>query len=147
MKIAFACDHAGSGLKTTLLEAAVEAGHDCVNLGVDDRQSVDYPAMADRLIHAMADPDQSIERGVLVCGSGIGISIAANRAPHIRCALVHDATGARLCREHNDANVIALGERMIGTAVALECLNVFLQTAFEGGRHQRRVDMMSNVTR
>lgn len=141
MKLAFASDHAGSGLKNALLAAAQAAGHECLNLGVNDRNSVDYPMMAQKLVDAMAGG--AIERGVLVCGSGIGISIAANRAPHIRCALVHDATAARLCREHNDANVIAFGERLIGEAVAIDALGAFLTTEFAGGRHQRRVDMLA----
>ena len=84
-------------------------------------------------------------RGVLICGTGIGISIAANRHGHIRCALVHDVTGARLCRQHNDANVLAMGGRMIGEAVAKECVEAFLSTKFDGGRHQRRIDKLAVV--
>ena len=99
--------------------------------------SVDYPDFADRLAAALKDG--KAKRGVLVCGTGIGISIAANRHRHVRAAVVHDVTSARLTRQHNDANVLCLGARLIGTDVAKDCLKVFLTTDFEGGRHQNRV--------
>jgi ribose 5-phosphate isomerase B len=135
--IAFGADHAGYALKARLAAAAAEAGHGVVDLGTNSGDSVDYPDYA----HLVADA-VTLGRarfGVLVCGTGIGMSIAANRHPEIRCALVHDVTGARLCRAHNDANVLALGARMVGEAVALDILQEFLATPYEGGRHDRRL--------
>jgi ribose 5-phosphate isomerase B len=95
---------------------------------------------------ASAINDGKTSRGVLCCGSGIGISIAANRHPNVRAALIHDALGAKLCRQHNDANVICFGGRITGLDVALDCLEIFLNTPFEGGRHERRVEKLSNLT-
>ncbi len=142
--IAIACDHGGIELKTALAEMLGEEGFEVLDLGTNGTDSVDYPEFAYALAHALKDG--KADRGVLVCGSGIGISIAANRYPEIRAALIHDALGARMCREHNNANVIALGGRMIGIETARDCLNIFLTTEFEGGRHQRRVDKLSNPT-
>jgi len=140
--IAIACDHAGFDLKSTLKDELESQGFSVVDLGTNGDESVDYPDFAFSLASAIANG--KADQGVLVCGSGIGISIAANRHPNIRAALVHDALGARMCRLHNDANVICFGGRMIGIEVALDCLKTFLQTEFEGGRHARRVDKMSN---
>jgi ribose 5-phosphate isomerase B len=140
--IAIACDHAGFDLKSTLKDELESQGFSVVDLGTNGDESVDYPDFAFLLASAIANG--KADQGVLVCGSGIGISIAANRHPNIRAALVHDALGARMCRLHNDANVICFGGRMIGIEVALDCLKTFLQTEFEGGRHARRVDKMSN---
>lgn len=140
--IAIACDHAGFDLKSTLKNELESQGFSVVDLGTNGDESVDYPDFAFLLVSAIANG--KADQGVLVCGSGIGISIAANRHPNIRAALVHDALGARMCRLHNDANVICFGGRMIGIEVALDCLKTFLQTEFEGGRHARRVDKMSN---
>lgn len=139
--VAIAGDHAGIALKSQLTEHLAARGLDVLDLGADGSQSVDYPDYANAL--AAAIRDKKAARGVLVCGSGIGISIAANRHPEIRAALIHDALGARMCREHNDANVIVFGGRMIGGDTALDCLDIFLKTDFEGGRHQRRVDKLS----
>lgn len=139
--IALGADHAGVELKA-LLRAALEAdGHATLDLGTDGQASVDYPDFAAEVCVAVAEG--RARAGVLVCGTGIGISIAANRNPAIRCALVHDVTGARLTRAHNDANVIAFGARMIGAEVALDALRIFLATPFEGGRHARRVLKLS----
>jgi ribose 5-phosphate isomerase B len=140
--IAIACDHAGFDLKSTLKDELETQGYNVLDLGTNGDESVDYPDFAFSLASAIANG--KADQGVLVCGSGIGISIAANRHPNIRAALVHDALGARMCRQHNDANVICFGGRMIGIEVALDCLKTFLQTEFEGGRHARRVDKMSN---
>lgn len=140
-RIAVAADHAGVDLKAALSEVLRERGYEVLDLGTDGPESVDYPDFAGKLAAALADGRAS--RGVLVCGTGIGISIAANRHPHVRAALCHNATDARLSRQHNDANVLALGARTVGPEVALDCLETFLDTAFEGGRHQRRVDKMS----
>ncbi|SCA55119.1 putative sugar phosphate isomerase YwlF [Candidatus Terasakiella magnetica] len=141
-KIAIACDHGGFGLKSTLIEDLKTKGFEVLDLGCEGSDSVDYPDYAYKL--AQAIKDGQADRGVVVCGSGIGISIAVNRFSEVRCALIHDALGARMCREHNDANVIAFGDRMIGEATALDCLDVFLTTEFEGGRHARRVEKLSN---
>ncbi len=138
--VAVACDHGGLALKRVLAETLEAEGCTVLDLGVNDETSVDYPDYADRLAAALAEGKAA--RGVLVCGSGIGISIAANRHAHIRCALIHDAYGARMCRQHNDANVIAFGGRTTGDEVAKDCLRIFLTTPFEGGRHQRRVDKL-----
>jgi len=141
--IAVACDHGGYDLKTILVKDLEEEGYAVLNLGTDSGESVDYPDYAYALANALKEGKAS--RGILVCGSGIGISIAANRFPEIRAALVHDALTARLSREHNDANVICFGGRTIGPDVARDCLKVFLETGFEsGGRHSRRVDKLSN---
>ncbi|MGG5808166.1 ribose 5-phosphate isomerase B [Falsiroseomonas sp. CW058] len=135
--VALGCDHAGPALKQALREALEAAGHPTLDMGTHGPESVDYPDFANAVCAAVLDGRARF--GVLVCGTGIGISIAANRHPGIRCALVHDATGARLTREHNDANVLALGARMTGVEVALDALRAFLATPFGGGRHERRV--------
>jgi len=119
----------------------MDLGYSVLDLGADSLDSVDYPDFGYALAGAMKEG--KAKRGVLICGSGIGISIAANRHPEIRAALVHDALGARMSRLHNDANVICFGGRMIGPDTARDCLNVFLNTEFEGGRHKRRVDKLS----
>ena len=140
--IAIACDHGGFELKEALKNIITEQGFEILDLGTNSTESVDYPEFGYAM--AKAIKEGKAERGVLVCGSGIGISIAANRYPEVRAALIHDTTGARLCREHNNANVICLGGRMVGIDLATECVSTFLGTDFEGGRHQRRVDKLSN---
>jgi ribose 5-phosphate isomerase B len=135
--VALGCDHAGVGMKDALRAALEAAGHPTLDMGTNGPESVDYPDFANAVCAAVLDGRARF--GVLVCGTGIGISIAANRHAGIRCALVHDATGARLTREHNDANVLALGARMTGIEVALDALRAFLATPFGGGRHERRV--------
>ena len=140
--IAFACDHAGLPLKTVLLDELTERGYETVDLGTNSTDSVDYPDFGFAMAKAL--DEGRAETGVLVCGSGIGISIAANRYPNVRAALVHDALGARMCRLHNDANVICFGSRMIGEDTAKDCLDIFLDTEFEGGRHARRVGKLSS---
>lgn len=139
--IAIGADHAGLPLKAVLLAALEAAGHPVLDLGTHGPESVDYPDFGRAVAAAVAGGQARF--GVVVCGTGIGISIAANRNPAIRCALVHDVTGARLTREHNDANVVAFGARMIGTEVALDALRVFLATPFAGGRHAPRVAKLS----
>lgn len=139
--VALASDHAGYELKAQISRQLEDAGYTVLDLGTDGPASVDYPDFAAAL--AAAVTDGRAQRGVLICGSGIGISIAANRHPGIRAALVHDVTTARLSREHNDANVIALGARVIGPEIAKDCVDVFLKTGFEGGeRHSRRIAKM-----
>jgi ribose 5-phosphate isomerase B len=135
--IAIASDHAGWVLKEKLAGELEALGHAVLDLGTDGPESVDYPDFADLLAGAIRDG--RAERGVLVCGTGIGIAIAANRHAGVRAAVCHDETSARLTREHNDANVLALGARLIGDEVAKDCLITFLSTKFDGGRHVRRV--------
>jgi ribose 5-phosphate isomerase B len=139
--IAVASDHAGFDLKEILKRDLQQAGHAVLDLGTDSGQSVDYPDFGKAMADAIASGRAA--RGVLVCGTGIGISIAANRNPKVRAAVVHDVTSARLTRLHNDANVVAFGQRLIGTEVAREALKVFLETGFEGGRHVARVEKLS----
>jgi len=141
--VAVASDHAGFDLKEILKRDLQAAGHEVLDLGTNSTRSVDYPDFGQALAEAVASGKAS--RGVLVCGTGIGISIAANRNPGIRAALVHDVTSARLSREHNDANVVAFGQRVIGAETAREALKVFLSTNFEGGRHAGRVAKLSRV--
>jgi ribose 5-phosphate isomerase B len=136
-KIALASDHAGHALKAMLAGELRAAGHEVLDLGPDDEASVDYPDFGAALGAAIADGRAA--RGIAVCGSGIGISIAINRNPAARCALVTSGLMARLARQHNDANCIALGSRIIGADVARDCVREFLDTAFEGGRHAARV--------
>jgi ribose 5-phosphate isomerase B len=143
MRIALSADHAGYELKDELAAWLGEAGHEVIDLGTNSADSVDYPDFGARLGRAVADGEA--ERGIAVCGSGIGISIAVNRNPGCRCARVDDPLSARLAREHNDANVIALGARLIGGDMARACIAAFLGSDFSGGRHQRRVDMLSTL--
>ena len=139
--IAIACDHAGLDLKQVLARELEGLGYDVLDLGTNGPESVDYPDFADAL--ASAIKDGLAERGVLVCGTGIGISMRANRHAGIRAANCHNDTTARLSREHNDANVLALGARVVGSEVAKDCLKTFLETTFEGGRHSRRVEKIA----
>lgn len=139
--IAVASDHAGFDLKEILKRDLQEAGHEVLDLGTNSTASVDYPDFGKAMGEAIASGKAA--RGVLVCGSGIGISIAANRNPKVRAVLAHDVTSARLSREHNDANVIAFGQRLIGVETAREALKVFLSTEWAGGRHAGRVEKLS----
>jgi ribose 5-phosphate isomerase B len=139
--IAVASDHAGFDLKEILKRDLEQSGHDVLDLGTHSTASVDYPDFGYAMAKTIASGQA--ERGVLVCGSGIGISIAANRNPKVRAALAYDVTSARLAREHNDANVVAFGERLIGVETAREALKVFLATPFVGGRHASRVAKLS----
>ena len=143
MRIALAADHAGYLLKNELVQWLSEAGHDVVDLGTNGPESVDYPEFGAKLADAISSGDA--ERGVVVCGSGIGISIAVNRNPACPSARVDDPLSAGLAREHNDANVLALGARLIAPDMAKACVNAFLGTEFAGGRHQRRVDQLSRL--
>jgi ribose 5-phosphate isomerase B len=139
--IAVAADHAGFDLKEVLKRDLQEAGYAVLDLGTNSTASVDYPDFGKALADAVGSG--KAERGVLVCGTGIGISIAANRNPKVRAALAHDVTSARLSREHNNANVVAFGSRLTGTETAREALKVFLNTEFAGGRHAGRVEKLS----
>ena len=136
-RIAAGADHAGYTLKTELVKHLLELGHEVIDLGTDSTDRVDYPDFGAAVGRAVASGDA--ELGLCVCGSGIGIGIAANKIPGVRAATVHDVTSAHLTREHNDANVICFGERLIGPEVAKEALDAFLAAGFEGGRHEGRV--------
>jgi ribose 5-phosphate isomerase B len=142
MRIAIASDHAALALKSALVAYLGEAGHQVEDLGPHDDASVDYPDYGYKLAEAVASG--AADRGVALCGSGIGISIAVNRNPACRCALVSEPLSAKLSREHNDANVIAMGARLTGIDMAKACLDAFLTTDFGGDRHSRRVDKLSN---
>ncbi len=139
--VAFACDHAGFALKQALMEEVRSRGLEILDLGTESEESVDYPDFGVRMAQAIESGQARF--GVLVCGTGIGISIAANRNPAVRAAVCFDVTSARLSRQHNDANVLALGARLVGIEVAKDCVAMFLATEFEGGRHARRVEKLS----
>jgi ribose 5-phosphate isomerase B len=142
MRIAIASDHAAIDLKSELAEYLRLAGHEVEDLGPHDATSVDYPDYGYKLGKVIAEG--TAQRGVALCGSGIGISIAVNRNPACRAALVSEPLSAALAREHNDANVIAMGARLIGPEMAKACLTAFLGTEFGGDRHQRRVNKLSH---
>jgi ribose 5-phosphate isomerase B len=144
MKVVVGSDHAGFQLKEHLKKVLVHWGHEVEDVGTHSTESTDYPewgaAVGRRVVEEQA-------LGLAVCGSGIGISIAANKVPGVRAALVSEATSARLSREHNDANVLCLGERLIGPAVAEDALKAFLETPFSGGRHAKRVEKLQALDR
>lgn len=142
LRIAIASDHAAIDMKAQLVAWLQGAGHAVIDLGPDSDARVDYPDFGYKLAHAIASGDAT--RGIALCGSGIGISIAVNRNPACRCALVSEPLSAALAREHNDANVLALGARLTGLDMAKACVGAFLTTDFGGDRHQRRVDKLTN---
>jgi len=142
MRVAIASDHAAVALKQALVAWLPSQNVSVEDLGPFDPASVDYPDYGYRLARAIAEG--RADRGIALCGSGIGISIAVNRSPAARCALVSEPLSAALCRQHNDANVLAMGARLIGEEMAKSCVAAFLTTEFEGDRHQRRVAMLSS---
>ena len=144
MKIAIASDHAAVALKAELAAFLREEGHDVADLGPADESRVDYPDYGYKLAQAVASG--AAEYGVALCGSGIGISIAVNRHPALRCALVGEPLSAALAREHNNANAIAMGARLTGIDMAKACLTAFLSTPFGGGRHAGRVEKLTSPT-
>ena len=144
MRIAIASDHAGFDLKAELRDYLIALGHDVADLGPDTPDRVDYPDFGYKLAEVIADG--TAEYGVALCGSGIGIAIAVNRHPALRCALVSEPYSATLAREHNDANAIAMGARLIAPDMAKACLDAFLTAQFAGGRHVGRVDRLSHPT-
>ncbi len=148
MHIAIASDHAATDLKAALRDWLRQTGHSVVDLGPDGTHGVDYPDYGERLADTLAAGDA--ERGIALCGSGVGISIAVNRHPMLRCALVGEPLSARLAREHNDANCIAMGSRLTGIDMAKACVTAFLDTPFAdigdpAGRHRRRVDKLATI--
>ncbi|MFN7942482.1 MAG: ribose 5-phosphate isomerase B [Thermoanaerobaculia bacterium] len=143
MRVALGADHAGFELKQRLARVLTEAGHEVVDLGTDSAASVDYPDFAAAVAHAVAGG--RAERGVLVCGTGVGMAIGANRVPGVRAVAADGLYVARLARAHNDANVLALGARVVAPEHAEAILAAFFSTPFEGGRHQRRVAKLDGV--
>lgn len=143
MKVALASDHAGFRIKSFLAGELAKEGYEILDLGCENEESVDYPRYAKAMADELARGE--IPFGILVCGTGIGISIAANRFPHLRAGVVSDLLAARLTREHNDANVLCLGGQLVGPWQALECSRVFLSTEYAGGRHQPRVAMLATI--
>lgn len=141
MRIVLTADHAGVDLKDLIGAWLAQQGHDILDLGTNGHDSVDYPLFGAILAQALADGQA--DRGITVCGSGIGVAIAANRNPACRCANVSEPLSAALARQHNDANAIALGARLVGVEMAKACVEAFLSTDFLGGRHQKRVDQLS----
>ena len=142
MNIAIGCDHGGFGLKKAIVPIVEQAGHTVVDLGCFSEEAVDYPDFADRVCAAIGEGH--CQRGILICGTGIGMSIAANKVAGIRAAVCHDRYTADMARRHNDANVLAIGARVVSAELAREIVDVFLSTAFEeGGRHGRRVEMLN----
>jgi ribose 5-phosphate isomerase B len=142
MRIVLTADHAGVDLKDELAAWLGEQGHDILDLGTHGHESVDYPRYGAILAEALADG--RAERGITVCGSGIGVAIAANRNPACRCAQVAEPLSASLARRHNDCNAIAIGARLIGVEMAKAIVDAFIRGEFEGGRHQRRVDQLAH---
>lgn len=140
MKIAIACDHGGLRLKNVLKEYLLENGYEVEDFGTNSEDSCDYPDYAGKAAKAVASG--ACDKGVVVCGTGIGVSITANKVNGIRCALCHDVFSAKATRAHNDSNMIAMGQRVIGEGLALEILKAWLSTEFEGGRHVQRIEKM-----
>lgn len=143
MRIAFGCDEAASELKEILMAHATALGHTCEDVGVFEGEINDYPIYAVRAAEQVSSG--KCDRGVVVCGTGIGVSLAANKVKGIRCALLSDCFSAKMCRAHNDANMAAFGARVIGPELAKMMLEFFLGTEFDGGRHQRRVDLITKA--
>ncbi len=143
MKIAFANDHAALEMRNDLVEAIKEGGDEVLDFGSDSPESVDYPDMAEKAVRAVLRGEA--DRAVLVCGTGLGMSISANKFPGVRCALCTDEYAARLSREHNDANALALRGREMDLGMNRRILDIFLRTDFKGGRHQRRLDKITDI--
>ena len=143
MKIAMACDHGGFHLKEHIKKYLEDKGIEVVDHGTYSEDSVDYPDYAAKLCEDITSGASGAQKGILICGTGIGISIAANKCKGIRAALCGDVFSAKMCREHNNANVLCLGARIIGVELAQAIVEAFLEGSFEGGRHQRRIDMIN----
>ncbi len=143
MKVALAADHGGFKLKEEIKQLLASMNIAFEDFGCECEASVDYPDFALPVAEKVAAGE--FDRGILVCGTGIGMSIAANKVPGIRCALVHDTFSAKATRQHNDSNILAMGERVIGPGLALEIVKIWLETDFEGGRHTRRVEKIKEI--
>ena len=143
MKIVIGNDHAAVELKNEIMAYVKELGHEVVNLGVDTAESCNYPEIGAKVGHAVVEEDYDC--GILICGTGVGISIAANKVKGVRAAVCSDVTTAHLVKEHNNANIIAFGARIVGTELAKDIVKAYLQAEFMGGRHQTRVDMIHDL--
>ncbi len=141
--IALGCDHGGFDLKKCVMEHLSQAGYTVIDCGCNSRESVDYPVYADAVCKEITDGQADL--GILICGTGLGMSIAANKHKGIRAAACENTFSARMTREHNNANILCLGARVIGPGLAMDMIDLFLTTEFAGGRHQRRVDMLSEL--
>jgi ribose 5-phosphate isomerase B len=143
LRVAVASDHGGFELKKTVTRYLESQGIEYRDFGTHSAESCDYPDIARALAEAVADG--TFDRGIVICGTGIGVSIVANKVPGIRAALCHDTFSAHASREHNNANILAMGERVIGPGLARDVVKVWLETGFEGGRHARRVDKITSI--
>lgn len=141
MKIGIGCDHGGYDLKRVIVSYLQDAGHEVLDKGTYSEESVDYPDFSNKVCRSVHSNE--CDRGILICGTGIGMSIAANRFKDIRAALCHEAFTARMSREHNNANILCLGARVIGVEVALDIVRVWIATEYAGGRHQHRLDLLN----
>ena len=143
MKIAIGCDHGGVELKDYVREYMKGKGYEVVDFGTHTKDSCDYPEYGEKV--ALSVKNKETDLGILICGTGLGMSYVANKVPGIRCAACSDTFSAEMARAHNDANVLAFGARVVGLGLAIKLVDAFLETKFEGGRHQRRVDLISDV--
>ena len=143
MKIGLGSDHGGFQLKGIIKEYLEQKGYEIVDYGTHSKDSVDYPEYGEKVAQAVSNNE--VDRGIIFCGTGIGISLAANKVKGIRCANVSDTFSARMCRLHNDANMLSLGERVVGAGLAMDIVELFLETEFEGGRHTARVEKLMAV--
>ena len=141
-RIIIGCDHGGLNLKNKVVEHLKEIGYEVEDVGTYTPESVDYPIYAKKVAHAVADG--KYEKGIIICGTGIGVSIVANKVKGIRASLCGDTFSAKATRQHNNSNILCMGERVIGAGLALDIVDTWLTTEYEGGRHQRRIDMMED---
>lgn len=141
-RIIIGCDHGGLNLKNKVVEHLKEIGYEVEDVGTYTPDSVDYPIYAKKVAHAVADG--KYEKGIIICGTGIGVSIVANKVKGIRASLCGDTFSAKATRQHNNSNILCMGERVIGAGLALDIVDIWLTTEYEGGRHQRRIDMMED---
>lgn len=142
MKIAIGNDHAATDYKNEIVKFLEKEGHEVINLGTDSHESVDYPVFAKKVCNVIVEKEADF--GILLCGTGIGVSIAANKVEGIRAALLYNEYSARLTKQHNNANVIAFGARVMGIDLILSCIKAYMESEYEGGRHQRRIDMLES---
>ena len=143
MKVGIAGDHSAVELKQELMNHLIQKGYEVINYGTDSTESVDYPAYGETLSREIMRG--KVERGIAICGTGIGIGIACNKVPGIRCCTCSEPYSAMLARKHNDAQVISIGARVVGSELAKMIVDIFLETEFEGGRHQRRVNLLNHI--
>lgn len=145
MKIAIGNDHAATELKFVIMDYLKELGHEVVNFGTDDTKSCNYPEYGEKVGRAVAAGEADC--GILICGTGVGISIAANKVPGVRAAVCSDTTTARLVKQHNNANILAFGARIVGVELAKDIVDAYLNAEFMGGKHKTRIDMIHEIER